>query len=80
MFNARTSRILFKHNGDGVAPSFWRKTILQWYVDKISVKFQQIKFVLGHKVLIEGLFLPFRIIDNGLIMTKMLERRCQSLG
>jgi hypothetical protein len=74
MFNARTSWILFKHNGDGGAPSFWHKTILQWYVDKVSVQFRQIKFVLGHVVLITGLFLPFGIIDNGLIMTKMPAR------
>jgi hypothetical protein len=50
---------------------FQSKTILQWDVDKVSVQFQQIKFVLGHVVLITGFFLPFGIIDNGLIMTKM---------
>jgi hypothetical protein len=31
--------------------------------------------MLGHVVLIMGFFLPFGIIDNGLIMTKMPVRR-----
>ena len=65
-------RILLNHDSNGLTPLLGSKAIFQGNIDKLGEQFQEVELFLGYIILIAGLFLSFRIIDDGLVVAKMM--------